>query len=499
LNPLFRFFIALFFICASSLSAQNEQTIYVIRSISYSIAGKTKDSALERAGEFKTGLRIAGRTALDEYIGEKIRVLNNIRALEADRSIVNFSFGEAEEDGAVPVYLEISAADSSNLVILPEPKYDSNSGFTLSLKAREYNFLGTLSPLKLDLVWESDDKDRNSLGFAVELALPFQAFGYNWTFVSLNEFYYYLTGEPAYDRNVLGIAMELPVSFTAFTFGFEQGMIIHEENTPKNIYEYPQDEYHTWYLYSKLYVNWKIPTPLHAGKFGPVVYIPGVYGVINYQPGGDLGDYRQGPGAGINQEIGFGRIDWIGNYRQGLKISILNDNEYNFFRRAWINSVGLQAEGHWRISQFFGISGRLLYTRWVNDYYEEAGEVIRGYKDNELDAKERLSLNLDFPVRVIRFVPSEWTGNPKYRYFDFEQHWSPFIDLLMIETPGGCYRFTPEDIITGIGLEVITFPLKWRSFYIRASIGWDMREASRAGRLPSGIHREIFIGLGHYY
>ena len=478
---------------------QQEKTVFVIRDIYYSINGKTRESALERVLNLKTGERFFGQDALDAFIKDKEQDLYNIRALESGKSKVTYTAGEAEEDGEVPVYLMVSVTDSANFIILPEPKYDSNSGFTLSLKSRAYNFLGTLTTQKFDLKWGSDDKDRSYLGFLIDITIPFRALGHNWTFSSFNEFNYYLTGEPFYNTNVLGLALEVPAAFTAFTFGFEQGIVVHEENTKKTpLFESGAGEYHDWYLFSKLYADWKIPTPLSAGKYGAVVYTPGVYGSVKYQSG-DIGDYRRGPVLGIRQDIGFGRIDWMENFRNGLKVSVFNGNEYSFFRKEWINDIGIIGEAHFRFSKLFGISARLLYAAWFNDFYENAGDVIRGYKDDELDAKQRLSLNIDFPFRLIRFVPSEWTGNSKYRFFDFEQHWSLFIDMIMLDDYFGSYSFKPEDIITGIGLEIITFSLNWRSFYLRISAGWDIREAFRIGALPSGIHREIYIGLGHYY
>jgi hypothetical protein len=69
----------------------------------------------------------------------------------------------------------------------------------------------------------------------------------------------------------------------------------------------------------------------------------------------------------------------------------------------------------------------------------------------------------------------------------------------MLDTVNEKYTFDPDSIIPGTGLEIITFPLTWRSFYIRASAGWNLKELIRTGKLPSGIHREIYIGLGHYY
>jgi len=484
---------------AQDVPLTDDKTVYIIRSIEYHITGKTKDTALERVGEFKKGERFTGLEALEAYRAEKLQTLYNIRALDCDKSSVQYTLGEAEEDGAVPVYLEVAVTDSLNLIVLPEPKYDSNSGFTLSLKTREHNFLGTLSPLRFDLIWGGDDKKRTSAGFLLNMALPFRAAGFNWFFTAFNEFKYYISGEPVYNRTSLGLAMELPVSFTAFTFGFEQGLVIHEDNTARIARTNVYDEYHDWYMYSRLFADWKIPTPIEVGNFGRVVYTPGVYGAINYQPGGDVGDYRRGVKTGINQTISFGRINWIGNFRQGLKVSLFNGNEYNFFRRDWITNAGIRAEWHIPVSKYFGISGRLMYTRWWNDYYDLAGDVIRGYKDDELGASQRLSLNLDFPFRLFRFVPSEWTGNPKYRYIDFEQHWSPFIDLVMLDDVNGNYAFKPDSIIPGAGLEIITFPLTWRSFYLRASIGWDLKELMRTGKLPSGIYRDIYFGMGHFY
>jgi len=53
-------------------------------------------------------------------------------------------------------------------------------------------------------------------------------------------------------------------------------------------------------------------------------------------------------------------------------------------------------------------------------------------------------------------------------------------------------------LVTG-GLEVVTFPLFMRSFYIRISVGLDLRAAVAEKAIPQGDHREIFVGLGHHY
>ncbi|GHU12621.1 hypothetical protein FACS1894161_1240 [Spirochaetia bacterium] len=481
---------------------QPDNNVYVISSIEYRITGRTTKRALARALKLREGERFAGLEDLDRYVAGKIRELHNLRSLEAGVSTIRYTLGESPADSgqqsgsraARPVHLEITAADTWNFIVLPEPKYDSNSGFTLSLKARDYNFLGTLSPLKLDLIWGSDDDGMDMAGVLLEMDFPFRVLNHDWNFAVIQDYRYYFDA-PVYNKTAAALSVNLPFGFTTLRPGFEQGFVLHEkDNKAKN-----DGGYHNWYLYSKPYIDWEIPVPLEIGDFGKIIYTPGIYGNLNYQPGGDVGVYRAGPGAGFTQRLEFGKINWLGNFRQGIKIGTFNENEYDFYHKDWDNSAGISAEGHLKFSGIFGVSARVMYTRWLDNSWDRAGDTVRGYRDDALDAEQRLSVNLDFPFRLIRFVPSVWSGGKSLGIFDFEQHWSPFIDILMVDTPDQGYRFRPEDIITTAGLEIITFPLKWRSIYIRISAGWNLREWIGEGKMPSGIHREIYIGLGHYY
>jgi hypothetical protein len=83
-------------------------------------------------------------------------------------------------------------------------------------------------------------------------------------------------------------------------------------------------------------------------------------------------------------------------------------------------------------------------------------------------------------------------------YFDFEQHWSPFMDLALVEEPMG-RDFSFNDMIVAGGLEVITYPLHWRSIYVRISGGMDLRKALKNRDLLSRDNFEIFIGFGFHY
>ena len=51
------------------------------------------------------------------------------------------------------------------------------------------------------------------------------------------------------------------------------------------------------------------------------------------------------------------------------------------------------------------------------------------------------------------------------------------------------------------GVEILVYPLKWSSYTIRASIGFDVRNVLNSTSFFEGLktYNEIFIGIGHQY
>jgi hypothetical protein len=140
-----------------------------------------------------------------------------------------------------------------------------------------------------------------------------------------------------------------------------------------------------------------------------------------------------------------------------------------------------------------------VYSSGKFHVYSDGGDLLRGIKNDALPVENMLSLNLDFPFRVLRFVPSEWFNNTKLHLFDFELQVSPFIDIALVRDPVHDRDFSPRDTIAAGGLEFIVFPLAWRSLYLRISAGTDLRELFKTKKLFPGNNREIFIGLGHHF
>jgi hypothetical protein len=378
-----------------------------------------------------------------------------------------------------------------------------------------------MNPLKIDLGYLQKDGE-NTVAFSIESDIPFNAAGLHWDF-TFDNFLEYTFGKPLYYQNVTGLSVQLPWQITTFTVGFRQYLTLNEENTGENIDIYALDDrFSGLYGSSELFALWKIPLGIEAGDFGEIAYIPGVSSRINY-PYGNMDEPRKPVGT-VSHQIGFERIDWIGNYRKGLSFSIENAYSWFFDRTDAPLKIILDFETilHWPFSKFIGISSRLKYIHywhwsgilgdWIPNY--NSGENIRGVLDKDIRADYILSFNLDFPFRILRFWPSELFKNPKLHLFDFEMHFSPFTDLAFFHGPysilkdannpyNGSTNFSLNEMINTAGFEVVVFSGFFRSLKIRGSVGYNVKKIRNEGlSLKWGFFPawdEIFIGLDHFY
>jgi hypothetical protein len=483
--------------------------LYVIVAFEYDILGRTRPNALAYRGEFKVGEVLRGMTGLEEYIREKTQILINQRMLK-DNSAMTYFIGEQQEDGAYPVVIVIMVEDSWNIIALPYPKYSSNSGLEVIIKARDYNFLGSMNPLRVDLGYYRDENGRNSFFLGVESNTPFTALGYNWN-IKFNNIFSYRPDvyEPYYYQNVTGISMELPFRRTTFTFGFEESFNVNEENVDRYKDRYPEFQ-SGLFMSSKLYTTWEIPTGITVSRFGELTYIPIISATFNHEfPNWPLQDIRKGPFLDFTHSLGFEKINWHVNYREGLSASLSNSYTYDFFRlnndqNPLSASFTLTGKGHFIISSFFGFSSRIQYRHWFYndpDYYEQASDVLRGIADKAISADYMLSLNLDFPLRVMLFKPSKWFNTRKLSFFDFEMHLSPVFDIAMYHDPQTETSFNFNNTLITGGLELIAFPDFMRNLFLRICFAWNVRAMfdSRPYKIPGGQNREISLIIGHFY
>ena len=499
---------------ADPLAAERDDALYVIVAFELDIRGRTRPNALLHNAELRVGDEFRGRAALEEYVRDRTQVLTNMRVLR-DTVEMRHSIGARREDGSYPVTISIGVEDTWNVIVLPIPQYDSNTGFELDMRARDYNFLGTMAPLRIDLGYQRDQDGRNSFELMIDASVPFTAWNRRWNLRFLNVFRYRPEDyAPFFFRNVTGLSVELPIRASRLTVGFEESFLVNQENPRRHRLTdgdgevaqpwrtFPENFQRGLYMSSRAFASWRIPTGMRTRNFGELTYTIGPSVTFNHElPRWPLQDFRRGPFLDLSHSLGFGRVNWHGNYRRGLSVSVANAFGYDFSPHADPFSASLSFTGaaHFIARDFFGFSTRLQARHWFSfngrpSYHYSAGDALRGIPDNSIQADFMLSVNMDFPFRVLRFAPSRWFNNNRLRFFDFELHASPVLDLAFFNDPR-----TGRDVAAGGGLEFIVFPGAMRALYLRASVGFDALEVLRVRGIPGPHGRELFIGMGHFF
>ena len=505
-----------------------------IDSVEYHITGRTREFALAAYAGIAAGTEFADAAALEKYIHEKTQNLLNNRVFSDAR----IEYTPAEEtDGVIPVQLDVFTTDTFNFIVLPYPKYNSNTGFLFRLRIFDNNTLGTMSLLKGDIgyTYTRDspvDEYKHSMLLALDTNIPFIALGQRWNALIYSK----TTWSPGYERpitsnNVLGISINIPVKKAVFTAGFNEGVAVIAKNetldvdwidtifVPDTVLR--AEDYLTsktgaildgWYLSSEPYISWNVPFGVKIFGGADIIYDVNVSGKMKYIPGSAISTANEGAEIKLNHRVGFNGINWLANFRNGNLAYIQNDNTFNVMHKNLNTAVSAVYIHHFKITDFFGISGRFRYKQWLrtdDDYvYQsqaEAGSVLRGVRDKSILANIAFSVNLDFPFRLFMFMPSEWLNSRRFRYFNFEFHLTPIIDIAFIDGTQFDERYIPvndislniNDIFAAAGMELLFFPLAWRSFYILFSFGIDIVEAVSYGGI--GPNYEIFFGIGHHY
>jgi hypothetical protein len=477
-----------------------DDSIYVINSFVFNVDGYTRPSALINKGDLIAGEEVTGLSNLEKYIVNKTQILYNERVL--DSVSIEYFIGQMREDGKYPVDFVIYVKDTWNIVVLPRPRYSSNSGFDITIKARDYNFLGTMIPLRLDLGYIYDEEGRSAFLFLLDSNIPFKFLNLNWNFKFVNDFSYRPDMElPFYYKNTTGLSVEFPFRQTVIMAGFNEGLYLNEENpdSDKDLYGDFQEGI---FMSSTPYISWKIPFGVEIGQWGELVYTPKIQADFNHEfPKWPLNENRKGPFLTFNHSLGFARVDWIDNFLRGLDVEIYNSNSIDFFKTKNDGQTPFSADikitgiGHFIIKDFFGVSTRLMYRQWFlyDNGYESAGDVLRGILDKDIRADLMFSLNLDFPFKVLRFKPSKWFDNQKLRIIDFDLHLIPVFDTAIFHDPAENSAFDSENFLFSGGFEVIVFPDFFRSLFLRLSFGFNLSDPSWKNNF------EIFFGTDLHY
>jgi hypothetical protein len=482
-------------------SPLTDRTVYVIRTIDFNITGRSRPFALMYNGKLKKGEEITGKANLELYIHDRTQRLVNQRVLKDDARI-DYTIGEAGEDGKVPVDLLVTVNDTWNLIVFPKPLWDPNTGLDITMKARDYNFFGTMNPLRVDLGYSLNQDQESNFNFLIDTDIPFQAMGFNWNINFDNELNYTWQEALGY-KNTTGVSMELPFKATIFIFDVSH-YITWYPKTARRYRDVYGDFFEGLVNSAEFSTSWKIPTGIKVFDYGEVTYQPKISEEIAYNPGSHnpryFDDLIRGPTTSLSQSLGFDRVDWIGNYRKGMDVYFNTNSYFNHNREYWNNRYSVDARGYFILTDFLGMSSRLLWRQWFYNipekYVEDAGDVLRGILNEDIWADRMLSLNLEFPFKIFTARPSDWFNKPKMRIFNFDMYLSPMLDIAFVHLSGGLNDQPALKMYYTGGAEVLVFPEFMRSLYLRVSAGIDLEAWFKNGKLTSS---EAFIGIGHFF
>ncbi|HCM26013.1 MAG: hypothetical protein A2Z99_03695 [Treponema sp. GWB1_62_6] len=451
---------------------------YLVTDVSWSIEGRTQEAVLVEKSRIKEGLRFPDEEKLAAFLENREQALINERVLAEVR--IEYSLGEPAANGDIPVAVSASIRDTWNIFVLPYFKYDSNDGFLLSLRGRDYNFFGTMEPLRVNLDYTLDENQRSEISLDASFEIPF-SFKKKEMIWGLSQGFTVPADDaidPTYEAKSF-LELNLPIagfnSVGRLTQGFRTNVRGEDGEVDEN-----------WVFDTEVQIgnNWPIGDAVEPPQWGPFAFWS-----ATWRPDKVVDPDQRALNLGGGQSISGGRFDWIGNQRQGFTWQSEERLYYAFLENEWKHELSASAAVFSYI-WVFGASSRLKGFWDINGTSTSAGSALRGVLDKRLDAEAAITLNLDAPVSLVFFEPSKWFGASWMRFFEFEGQASPFFDMALSKRSGASFDLK-EDFWYSGGLELIGYPYVARSFYVRISAGLDLRDRSEP--------MELFFGLGHHY
>lgn len=497
---------------------------YKIEKVVFNIDGKTKERNILKNCSINTDNIFNNKEELDSYIKNYEIELANLRIFEN----IEIQYEISEENNTeineklTPIILTIDLKESFSFLAVPYFKFDSNTGSTIKIKAKDTNFLGSLNTMDFDVNFQILTEDENDaaeylLGANFKYDFPFRIGIVNTTLI--NDYtisYTFGNNLPEWDGR-LGLNFSLPINNINLELELNQ---YAKRDTSFTIFG---DD-----IYFTENAKFSVPILLFSNNnVGDIKYTPYISFTTNWDKDGiniknnDLSS----PIGVIGQSLSFGRINWIQNMREGFNFAMTNSLSYNFQRNEFIPYINLEINSHWNFkdsSNWFlkrlGINTKLygfVYIPLENNkfyYGEKYGNYLRGIRDEQffnentdlfssekaLSSFTAINLCFDFPISLFttNFTKSF------FKYFNFELQVSPFIDISL-----GYNRYTkrffhPRDGFYTAGLELLVYPLKWSSFTVRGCLGVDMGRllniVDTSWRSDVSLY-EFSFGIGLHY
>ncbi len=464
------------------LFAQEAQSFQIV-STTYIIQGSTTERALRNEVTIDYSTQFTSRQSLEAYLTDLLSQFNNVRQLE--NVSIKPMYQEAQ-NGIIPVNLEIITEDTWNIIVLPIPTYSSNDGFEMQVQLDNYNFLGSLKKLTSEFKYMLDEEGRNKIGLEIEFDLPFTLFSLDSEWNNEHEVQYVFGQRDIIAELSTGLTFTLPFANKhKFEFGFEQSFMYNQ-------IEYPNQDP---FFVEKVFM--RLPLTLATiPNWGDVILTPSLTYTLNWgvdaftqNTDGISDPDLKGPVLDPAFKFETERINWVGNFREGLSLSFKQSFPYNFYDGIFEPNITTSIAAHKGFS-YLGFSAKTTWVHNINSTDDELGRYIRGILDEDprMDDSGALFFSFDMPIKIIQTDWVAWGFWDWMRYFDFEMQWSPFVDIALMNTQG--------NYLTA-GLDVILFPTKLRSVIARISAGFEVLPWESVNSTLG--KNELYLGFGFFY
>lgn len=465
---------------------------YVIANVDFDIEGVTLEFVLREKADIQIGRRFPNLPELEAYLADRRQILVNERVLEDAE--VHYDIGEPDADGMYPVFVHMLVKDSWNVIALPKPQFDSNSGFLLSIRARDYNFLGSMQTLTLNLDYTYDENGRSGFGGYSSFTIPFQLGEYVFSLGLSEDIRLYADETPTSN------ATTASASATYYGFGFPLTATLSQAFTTNP--DGDLDDPDPYFMTSSSSVSASIELAENWWGLGPLTYTPTTTISRMWRFDAPIADEdRKGLIVTLVNTLAWGRVDWIRNMKQGFSTSIWHTDYYYFRDGSWVFDLDGTATAAVTYKGLVSFKTRLeWYYRFFGSMREDVGDNVRGVLDARIDGTSGVFLNFDFPIKLFDFPTHLIIGKD---WLDFELQASPFFDAALVR-PSETSPVNLDDLWLGGGLELIVYPLRMRNFIVRGSLGFDLKNVAETGSLtaetPDGTSPyELFFGLGLLY
>lgn len=496
-----------------------EPKLYQIEDVRFHSEGITTKLALAQYLDIEIGMKFSSRADLESYLTGKERLLLDNRVFTPDSRVL---YEIAPEGDPRSVTVIVETRDTWTALAVPFFKYDSTDGFSLALRYKDFNFLGTLNPLNVsvDQYFRSPETD-----VGASFAIYPKMLGNDWSYSLSGD----VTYTPADGFGVYDFATSLsstyrfpekdsPWSFTpSLAYNYWKSYSEHLA-VLSNTLAYSFYELFNWTASAKTSFSYDYissPNPTWTNTLSLSTSIPvanlSSRALLSFAPSASayytFAIPSFGPsdsGISLGSSFGYSAVDWRGNFREGSAVSLSESYTYHLYKpsptREYDLLLSLNASAFAQFHNIVGIDFRFT-SQWnaawtllgdtANASNIDWGAYVRGRKDT-IYGDVAFIANLQFP---INFAQGRFFTWPK---LEAEVFAIPFIDAGYVRTSPGSPLWQLTDAIFCGGLDMVVFPVAARAYTYRLSVGYNLLDYIQT-RALSLSQLEVWLGIGLHF